>query len=74
MKAAEFDKKFDENESVIEDLDLKKIKKPNLQIKRINIDFPLWLVEKIDKEAKKLGVSRQAIIKMWLAQKVEHGF
>ncbi|MHB1661405.1 MAG: type II toxin-antitoxin system BrnA family antitoxin [bacterium] len=68
MKASEFDEKFDNNESVIDYLDLKNIRKPNLELKRINIDIPVWIVESLDKEAKRIGISRQAIIKIWLAE------
>ncbi len=68
MKAAKFDEKFDNGESVIDYLDLKNIRKPNLELKRINIDIPVWIVESLDKEAKRIGISRQAIIKMWLAE------
>ena len=68
MKATKFDEEFDNGESVIDYLDLKNIRKPNLELKRINIDIPLWIVESLDKEAKRIGISRQAIIKMWLAE------
>ncbi len=68
MKATKFDEKFDNNESVIDYLDLKNIRKPNLELKRTNIDIPVWIVESLDKEAKRIGISRQAIIKMWLAE------
>ena len=68
MKAAKFDEEFDNGESVIDYLDLKNIRKPNLELKRINIDIPVWIVESLDKEAKRIGISRQAIIKMWLAE------
>ena len=68
MKAAKFDEEFDNGESVIDYLDLKNIRKPNLELKRINIDIPLWIVESLDKEAKRIGISRQAIIKMLLAE------
>ena len=68
MKAAKFDEMFDNGESVIEHLDLKNIRKPNLELKRINIDIPVWIIESLDKEAKRIGISRQAIIKIWLAE------
>ena len=68
MKTAKFDEMFDNGESVIEHLDLKNIRKPNLELKRINIDIPVWIVESLDKEAKRIGISRQAIIKIWLAE------
>ena len=71
MKAEEFDKIFDENkEDIIEYLDLSKARRPNLEPKRINIDFPTWMVKKLDEEAQHIGVSRQAIIKTWLADKI----
>lgn len=72
MKALELDKKFDENqEDVLEYFDTSKIKMINEEPKRVNIDFPAWMVESLDKEAKHIGVSRQAVIKMWLAEKLQ---
>ena len=71
MKAEEFDKIFDDNqEDIVDYLDLSKIKRPNLEPKRINIDFPTWMVKRLDEEARHIGVSRQAIIKTWLADKI----
>ncbi len=71
MKAEEFDKIFDDNEEdIIDHLDLSTIKRPNLEPKRINIDFPAWMVKKLDEEAEHIGVSRQAIIKTWIADKI----
>ena len=71
MKAEEFDKIFDENEEdVLHYFDTSTIKRPNLKPKRINIDFPTWMVKRLDEEAQLLGVSRQAIIKTWLADKL----
>ena len=72
MKAEEFDKIFDGNEEdIIEYLDLTTMRRPNLEPKRINIDFPTWMVKKLDQEARHIGVSRQAIIKTWLADKIK---
>jgi len=71
MKAKEFDKIFDENQDDIVDcLDLSTARRVNLEPKRINIDFPIWMVKKFDEEAQHIGVSRQAIIKTWLADKL----
>ena len=71
MKAEEFDKIFDDNvEDIIEHLDLSTARRVNLEPKRINIDFPTWMVKKFDEEAQHIGVSRQAIIKTWLADKL----
>lgn len=71
MKAKALDKKFDEGKSVLEHLDLSKAKRPNQEQKRVNVDFPLWMIHSLDKEAKRLGVSRQAIIKIWLAERLQ---
>jgi len=71
MKAKEFDKEFDENKNIIEHLDLTKLKKPKQGQKRVNVDFPVWMIELLDKEAKRLGVPRQSIIKVWVAERLE---
>jgi len=72
MKASELDKIFDDNQDDILDyFDTSKIKMINEEPKRVNIDFPSWMVQSLDKEAKHIGVSRQAVIKMWLAEKLK---
>ncbi|MDD2449975.1 MAG: CopG family transcriptional regulator [Sulfurimonas sp.] len=72
MKASELDKIFDDNqEDILEHFDTSKIKMINEEPKRVNIDFPVWMVKSLDKEAKRVGVSRQAVIKMWLAEKLQ---
>ena len=71
MKAKELDKKFGAGESVIEHLNLSKARRPNQEQKRVNVDFPLWMLQLLDKEAKRLGVPRQSIIKIWLAERLE---
>ncbi len=70
--ASEFDKKFDNGEDITGYLDLKSISRPNLEQKRVNVDFPVWMVEKIDKEANRIGITRQSLIKLWLAEKLAH--
>ena len=70
MKAKELDKKFDEGKSVLEHLDLSKAKRLNQEQKRVNVDFPLWMIRSLDKEAKRLGVPRQSIIKIWIAERL----
>lgn len=70
MKAKELDKRFDERKSIIEQLDISKAKRPNQEQKRVNVDFPLWMIRSLDKEAKRLGVPRQSIIKIWLAERL----
>ena len=71
MKAKEFDRKFDEGEDVTGYLDLSKIRKPAQEQKRVNVDFPVWMIQLLDKEAKRLGVPRQSIIKMWVAERLK---
>ncbi|MDL1972344.1 MAG: BrnA antitoxin family protein [Deltaproteobacteria bacterium] len=71
MKASKLDEKFDRGESVIDFLALDKARRPNLEIKRVNIDFPNWMVEALDKEARRIGVTRQAVIKMWIAERLK---
>ena len=72
MKARELEKKFDEGtEDIIDDFDLSTATRPNREQKRVNVDFPLWMVESLDREAKRLGVTRQSIIKVWIAERLE---
>jgi hypothetical protein len=71
MKAKKFDSDFDRGKDIIGSLDLSKIKRPNLVQKRVNVDFPTWMIESLDKEASRLGVTRQSIIKVWLAERLE---
>ena len=71
MKASDFDRRFDEDEDVTDFLDLKKARRPGLEQKRVNVDFPAWMVQSLDKEAMRLGVTRQALIKLWLADRLE---
>jgi hypothetical protein len=71
MKAKDFDKKFDEGKSVIKHLDLSKARRPEQEQKRVNVDFPLWMIHSLDKEARRLGVPRQSIIKIWLAERLQ---
>jgi len=72
MKASEFDKKFDEGvEDVIDDLDLSTATRPLKEQRRVNVDFPVWMVESLDREASRLGVTRQSIIKVWIAERLE---
>ena len=70
MKAEELDAKFDAGEDVLEYFDLSKARRPNLEPKRVNVDFPVWMVNELDKEARRLGVTRQSIIKMWIDERL----
>lgn len=70
ISAAEFDRKFDEGEDISEYVDWSKASRPGLEPKRVNVDFPSWMVAGLDREAKRLGISRQALIKTWIAEKL----
>jgi hypothetical protein len=72
MKASDFDKKFDDGvEDIVDDLDMATASRPNKEQRRVNVDFPVWMVESLDREARRLGVTRQSIIKIWLAERLE---
>lgn len=72
MKAKDFDRKFDSGkEDIVSDLNKASHSRPNQELKRVNVDLPLWMVESLDREASRVGVTRQSIIKMWLAEKLE---
>ncbi len=70
MKAKTFDRKFDAGEQIIEQLELGKARRAGTDTKRVNVDFPAWMVGSLDREARRLGVTRQSLIKLWLAEKL----
>ena len=70
MKAKSFDRKFDGGGSVLANLDLRKARRARAEARRVNVDFPAWMVESLDREAQRLGVTRQSLIKMWLADRL----
>ena len=72
MKSEEFDKKFDDGEDVSEHLDFSKATRPGREQKRVNVDFPVWMIQSLDREAQRLGIPRQAVIKVWIAEMLEH--
>ncbi|HEX6710958.1 MAG TPA: hypothetical protein VF068_11570 [Rubrobacter sp.] len=71
MKASEFDRKFDEGQDVTADLDLSRARRPAQEQRRVNVDFPEWMIQSLDREAKRLGVTRQSVIKVWIAERLE---
>ena len=72
MKAKALDKKFDRGEDISGHLDLSLAVRPGREQKRVNVDLPTWMVQSLDKEARRLGVTRQSIIKVWLAERLDH--
>jgi len=71
MKAKLLDKKFDSGEDISRHLDLSRATRPGQNQKRVNVDFPVWMIDSLDKEAKRLGVTRQSIIKVWIAERLQ---
>ena len=72
MKAKDFDKSFDEGQNITRFLNTAKARRIKQEQKRVNVDFPLWMVHSLDKEAKRLGVTRQSIIKVLVAEHMQH--
>jgi len=71
MKAKKFEQQFDAGEDITAALDLSKAKRVLQEQKRVNVDFPTWMIDSLDREASKLGVTRQSVIKVWLAERLE---
>ncbi|MEL6603871.1 MAG: CopG family transcriptional regulator [Cyanobacteria bacterium J06614_10] len=73
MKAADFDEKFDRGEEdIIDDLDLSQMRRPGHLQQQVSVDFPVWMIESLDREASRLGITRQAVIKFWIAEHIKH--
>jgi len=71
MKAKKFEQQFDDGIDITASLDLSKSKRVLQEQKRVNVDFPTWMIDSLDREASKLGVTRQSVIKVWLAERLE---
>ncbi len=71
MKAKQLDRKFESGEDITKYLDVSKAHRPEQEQRRVNVDFPVWMIHSLDKEAKRLGVPRQSIIKVWVAERLE---
>lgn len=72
MKAREFDAAFDDNQvDIIDQLDLSRARRPGRDVQRVNVDFPTWMVSSLDAEASRLGITRQAVIKTWIAERLD---
>ena len=71
MKARTFDQKFDAGEDISAHVDWSRARRPNVELRRVNVDFPRWVIEALDKEAQRLGVTRQSLIKLWIAERLK---
>jgi hypothetical protein len=73
MKANEFDERFDSGQDMAAVLDTTRARRPGEEHRRVNVDFPVWMIAELDREATRLGVTRQSLIKVWIAEKLDHG-
>lgn len=73
MKAKEFDERFDAGDDMSAALDTTRARRPGKEHRRVNVDFPAWMIAELDREATRLGVTRQSLIKVWIAEKLDHG-
>lgn len=71
VKASKFDQEFDEGKDVSRYLDISRAHRPGLEQRRVNVDFPEWMIESLDREATRLGVARQSLVKVWIAERLE---
>ncbi len=71
IKTKDFDAAFDRGEDVTKHLDKPKVRRVNAELRRFNIDFPIWVISSLDKEARRLGITRQSLVKMWIAEKFD---
>lgn len=71
IPAAELDRMFDDGEDISDYIDWSSARRPGLEPKRVNVDFPTWMVNGLDREARRLGITRQALIKTWIGEKLK---
>lgn len=71
MKTEKFDEAFDKGDDVSKHLDFSKAQRPGREQRRVNVDFPVWMIQSLDREALRLGVPRQSVIKVWIAERLE---
>lgn len=71
MKAEQFDARFDRGEDITDHLDVANVRRPGHEQRRVNVDFPTWMIDALDREARRLGVTRQSVIKIWIANQLD---
>lgn len=71
ITAEEFDRRFDEGEDITPFIDKSSLRRPGLEARRVNVDFPEWIIEKLDVQSMLIGVSRQSLIKLWISERVQ---
>jgi hypothetical protein len=71
VKASKFDQEFDRGKDVTAYLDVSKARRPGMEQRRVNVDIPEWMIESLDREAERVGVPRQSLVKVWIADRLE---
>lgn len=71
ITAQELDRRFDEGEDITPYIDASSLRRPGLEARRVNVDFPEWIIEKLDMQSKMIGVSRQSLIKLWVSERIQ---
>ena len=71
MTAQEFEQRFDEGEDITPFIDMSSIRRPVVEPRRVNVDFPEWMIEKLDWQSRLIGVSRQALVKLWVSERIQ---
>jgi hypothetical protein len=71
MTAQEFEQRFDEGEDITPFIDMSSIRRPGVEPRRVNVDFPEWMIEKLDWQSRLIGVSRQALVKLWISERIQ---
>jgi len=71
MTAQEFEQRFDEGEDITPFIDMSSIHRPGVEPRRVNVDFPEWMIEKLDWQSRLIGVSRQALVKLWISERIQ---
>ncbi len=71
MTAQEFDKRFDDGEDITPYIDKSSIRRPGLEVRRVNVDFPEWIIQELDQTSRRIGVTRQALIKLWISERIQ---
>lgn len=71
ITAEEFDQRFDRGDDISAFIDKTTITRPGIEARRVNVDFPEWIIQRLDVESKMIGVSRQSLIKLWVSERLQ---
>ena len=71
LSARQFDEDFDKDRDVSKYVDFKSMK-AHYPVQRVNVDIPKDILQKVDQEAARVGVTRTALFKIWIAEHLDH--